>query len=128
MDVYIYIIILLLVAQILSGVSNYIGRISKSDKFINLLIIACIASVVSTLVSFPTIHFLGKSHNVIIIQCMLIVGSVCSVTIINALLIKEPVHISSYITLGLIVIILIAHHILTKDFYSKTKKIVKKVL
>lgn len=128
MNVYIYIIILLLFAQVLSGVSNYIGRISKSDNFTTLLIIACVASVVSTLVSFPTIHFLGKSRNVIILQCMLIVGSVFSVTVINSFLIKEPVHIGSYITLAAIVLILIAHHILTRDFYSKTKKMIKKIL
>ena len=122
------IIILLLFAQVLSGFSNYIGRISKSDNFTTLLIIACVASVVSTLVSFPTIHFLGKSRNVIILQCMLIVGSVFSVTVINSFLIKEQVHIGSYITLGAIVLILIAHHVLTKDFYSKTKKMIKKIL
>jgi hypothetical protein len=122
MDVYVYILILLLFAQVLSGFSNYIGRISKSDNFTTLLIIACIASVVSTLVSFPTIHFLGKQRNVIIIQCMLIVGSVFSVTVINYFLIKEPIHIASYLTLGGIVLILIAHHIYTKEFYSKNIK------
>ena len=128
MDVYIYILCLLLFAQVLSGFSNYIGRINKSDTFTILLIVACVASLVSTLVSFPTIYFLGKQRNVIILQCMLIVGSVFSVTVINSFLIKEPVHIGSYITLGAIVLILIAHHVLTKDFYSKTKKMIKKIL
>jgi hypothetical protein len=122
MDVYVYILCLLLFAQVLSGFSNYIGRINKSDTFTILLIVACVASLVSTLVSFPTIYFLGKQRNVIILQCMLIVGSVFSVTVINYFLIKEPVHIGSYITLGAIVLILIAHHVLTREFYSKNKK------
>jgi len=122
MDVYIYILILLLFAQVLSGFSNYIGRINKSDTFTFLLIVACLASLISTLVSFPTIYFLGKQRNVIILQCMLIVGSVFSVTVINYFLIKEPVHIGSYLTLAAIVLILIAHHIYTKEFYSKNIK------
>ena len=116
------IVILLIIAQLLSGCSNYVNRISKTQTFERLLMIACIASVVSTLVSFTTMYFLGKAENVIILQCMLIIGSVVAVISINTFFIKEPVHPGSYLTLFLIVVILIFHHIATSSFYSKVKK------
>ena len=120
-----WIIILLLIAQLLSGCSNYINRIYKTNTFAWLLMIACIASVVSTLFSFSTMYFLGKTQNVIILQCMLIIGSVISVLSINTFLIKEPVHTGSYITLFAIVAILIFHHVATMNFYSKAQKAIK---
>jgi hypothetical protein len=38
----------------------------------------------------------------------------------NKYIIKEPVHIGSYIALCLIGIILIIHHIITEAFYKKS--------
>ena len=52
---------------------------------------------------------------------MLIIGSVLSVMLINRYVIGEPVHPASYMTLFAIVIILIFHHVRTRDFYSKVK-------
>jgi hypothetical protein len=53
---------------------------------------------------------------------MLIISGVISIIFINAFIIKERVYIGSYITLGAVVVILIIHHIMTRDFYYKSKK------
>ena len=118
------IIILLLIAQLLSSCSNYVNRMLKGSPFLTLFIISCAASLVSNMVSFPTMYYLGKKENVIILQCMLIICSVMSVVLINHYVIGEPVHPASYITLFAIVAILIFHHVATRGFYSKVKKII----
>jgi len=115
---------LLLIAELVNTCSNYINRMLKSSTFWTLFVISCVASLVSNMVSFPTMYYLGKSHNVIILQCMLIVCSVMSVVLINRYVIGEPVHPGSYLTLFAIVVILIFHHIATKSFYSKVKKMI----
>jgi len=121
---WIVIIILLLVAELLSSCSNYVNRILKGSPFLTLFVLSCTASLVSNMVSFPTMYYLGKSENVIILQCMLIICSVMSVMLINRYVIGEPVHPASYITLFAIVVILIFHHVATRGFYSKVKKMV----
>lgn len=117
-----YLLCLLLpFSQLFSGLSCYINRIYKSENFTNLLILSCILAVISTILSFSAMYFLGKHQNVIILQCMLIISGVISIIFINAFIIKERVYIGSYITLGLIVIILIIHHIMSRGYYSKVK-------
>lgn len=96
----------------------------KGSPFLKLLAISCAASLVSNLVSFPTIYYWGKTQNVIILQCMLIVCSVMSVVLINRYVIGEPVHPGSYLTLVAIVVIFLLHHLATSDFYSKAKRMV----
>jgi hypothetical protein len=115
---------LLLIAELLNSYSNYVGRMLKGSPFLKLLAISCAASLASNLVSFPTIYYWGKTQNVIILQCMLIVCSVMSVVLINRYVIGETVHPASYITLFAIVVILLLHHLATSDFYSKAKKMV----
>jgi hypothetical protein len=115
---------LLLIAEVLNAYSNYVGRMLKERPFWMLLAISCAASLASNMVSFPTIYYWGKTQNVIILQCMLIVCSVMSVILINRYVIGEPVHPGSYLTLVAIVVILVLHHIATGDFYSKVKKMV----
>jgi hypothetical protein len=115
---------LLLIAELLNSYSNYVGRMLKERPFWMLLAVSCAASLASNMVSFPTIYYWGKTQNVIILQCMLIVCSVMSVILINRYVIGEPVHPGSYLTLVAIVVILILHHIATRDFYSKVKKMV----
>jgi len=119
---WIVIITLLLISELLSACSNYVNRMLKGSPFLTLFVISCAASVISNMVSFPTMYYLGKTKNVIILQCMLIVCSVVAVVLINRYVIGEPVHPGSYITLFAIVVILILHHVATKDFYSKVKK------
>jgi hypothetical protein len=114
--------LLLPFSQLFSGLSCYINRIYKSENFTHLLILSCILAVISTIISFSTMYFLGKYQNVIILQCMLIISGVISIIFINAFIIKERVYIGSYITLGAVVVILIIHHIMTRDFYYKSKK------
>ena len=117
-----YLLCLLLpFSHLFSGLSCYINRIYKSENFTNLLILSCILAVISTILSFSAMYFLGKHQNVIILQCMLIISGVISIIFINAFIIKERVYIGSYITLGLIVIILIIHHIMSRGYYSKVK-------
>jgi hypothetical protein len=118
------ILILLLIAELLGSCSNYVGRMLKGSPFLTLFAISCAASLASNMVSFPTMYYLGKTQNVIILQCMLIVCSVMSVVLINRYVIGEAVHPGSYITLAAIVVILIIHHLATFDFYSKVKKMV----
>lgn len=115
------ILILLLISEIINSCSNYTNRIMKAN-FLTLLLISCLVSVLANLISFSTMYYLGQSRNVIILQCILIVCSVCSVVIINRFVIKEPVHPASYLTLGLIVLILLIHHLATRVFYSKSSK------
>ena len=115
---------LLLIAEFLSTCSNYVNRMLKGSPFLTLFIISCSVSLVSNMVSFPTMYYLGKTQNVIILQCMLIIGSVLSVMLINRYVIGEPVHPASYMTLFAIVVILIFHHVATRGFYSKVKKMV----
>jgi len=115
---------LLLIAELLNSCSNYVGRMFKDRPFWVLLAISCTASLASNMVSFPTIYYWGKTQNVIILQCMLIVCSVMSVVLINRYVIGEAVHPGSYLTLIAIVVILILHHIATREFYSKVKKMV----
>jgi hypothetical protein len=115
---FIYIFILLLISEAFGLASNYPNRLSKEHPFLLLLGISVLASVFSNLISFPTIYYLGKTQNIIILQCTLIVCSVVSAMLINKFIIKEKVHTGSYITMFCIVVILIAHNILTKPFYD----------
>jgi uncharacterized membrane protein YfcA len=115
---------LLLISQLFNSYSNYVNHILKGIPFLKLLAISCAASLASNLVSFPTMYYLGKTQNVIILQCILIVCSVMSVVLINRYVIGEPVHPGSYLTLVAIVVILVLHHVATSDFYSKFKKMV----
>ena len=118
------IFILLLVSSIIGLTSNYPNRIFdvKEVSFLKLFIFSCIASILSNMISFPTIYFLGKSQNIVIIECALVICAVISVILINRYLVKEPIHTGSYITMFAIVIILIIHYILTEPFYSRNKK------
>jgi hypothetical protein len=125
---FLYIFILLLVAEAFGLASNFPNRLFKDlfkehgllkeHPFLLLLGISVVASVFSNLISFPTIYYLGKTQNIIILQCTLIVCSVVSAMLINRFVIKEKVHTGSYITMFFIVVILIAHNILTKPFYD----------
>jgi len=121
---FIVIFILLFLGQLLSACSNFTNRIFKTNSFWTILIISCIISVISTFISFPTIVFLGKSENVIILSCILLVGTALSAIILNYYVLKEPVHIGSIITLIAIVLILFIHQILTKNFYAQVKKVI----
>ena len=118
------IFILLLVSSIIGLTSNYPNRIFdvKEVSFLKLFIFSCIASILSNMISFPTIYFLGKSQNIVIIECALVICAVISVILINRYLVKEPIHTGSYITMFAIVIILIIHYILTQPFYSSNKR------
>ena len=118
------IFILLLVSSIIGLTSNYPNRIFdvKEVSFLKLFIFSCIASILSNMISFPTIYFLGKSQNIVIIECTLVICTVISVILINRYLVKEPIHTGSYITMFAIVIILIIHYILTQPFYSRNKR------
>jgi hypothetical protein len=120
----ILIFILLLLSSIFGLTSNYPNRIFDVTEmsFLRLFIFSCIASVLSNMISFPTIYFLGKYQNIVIVECLLIVCAVIAVILINKFLVKEPIHIGSYITMISIVIILIIHYILTQPFYSRNKK------
>ncbi len=115
------IIILFFISELLRICSNFTGRLfeNKSNKFLYLIIVSSIVVICSNFISFSTIFFLGKHSNIIILQCLLILGSVISVIFMNKYIIKEPVHIGSYIALCLIGIILIIHHIITEAFYKK---------
>ena len=121
---FIVIFSLLLLGQILATCSNFTNRIFKTDSFWKIFIISCIVSVLSNFISFPTIVFLGKTQNVIILSCMLLVGTALSTVILNYFVFKEPIHFGSIITLFLIVIILFIHQILTKNFYDEVKKVI----
>jgi hypothetical protein len=118
------IFILLLVSSIFGLTSNYPNRIFdiKEVSFLKLFIFSCIASIVSNMISFPTIYFLGKSQNIVIIECTLVICAVIAVILINRYLVKEPIHTGSYITMFAIVTILIIHYILTEPFYSRNKR------
>jgi hypothetical protein len=118
------IFILLLVSSIIGLTSNYPNRIFdvKEVSFLKLFIFSCIASILSNMISFPTIYFLGKSQNIVIIECALVICAVISVILINRYLVKEPIHTGSYITMFAIVTILIIHYILTEPFYSRNKR------
>jgi hypothetical protein len=118
------IFILLLISSIFGLTSNYPNRIFdvKEMSFLKLFIFSCVASILSNVISFPTIYFLGKSQNIVIIECTLVICTVISVILINRYLVKEPIHTGSYITMFAIVIILIIHYILTDPFYSRNKK------
>jgi hypothetical protein len=118
------IFILLLISSIFGLTSNYPNRIFdvKEMSFLKLFIFSCVASILSNVISFPTIYFLGKSQNIVIIECTLVICTVISVILINRYLVKEPIHTGSYITMFAIVIILIIHYILTEPFYSRNKK------
>ena len=118
------IFILLLISSIFGLTSNYPNRIFdvKEMSFLKLFIFSCVASILSNVISFPTIYFLGKSQNIVIIECTLVICTVISVILINRYLVKEPIHTGSYITMFAIVIILIIHYILTQPFYSRNKR------
>ena len=118
------IFILLLISSIFGLTSNYPNRIFdvKEMSFLKLFIFSCVASILSNVISFPTIYFLGKSQNIVIIECTLVICAVIAVILINRYLVKEPIHTGSYITMFAIVIILIIHYILTEPFYSRNKK------
>jgi hypothetical protein len=118
------IFILLLVSSIFGLTSNYPNRIFdiKEVSFLKLFIFSCIASIISNMISFPTIYFLGKSQNIVIIECTLVICAVIAVILINRYLVKEPIHTGSYITMFAIVTILIIHYILTEPFYSRNKR------
>lgn len=118
------IFILLLVSSLFGLTSNYPNRMFdvKEVPFLKLFIFSCIASILSNMISFPTIYFLGKYQNIVIVECTLIICAVIAVILINRFLVKEPIHAGSYITMFAIVIILIIHYILTEPFYSRNKK------
>ena len=105
------IILLLIVSQLFSACANYTGRIFKSQHygFKGLLCISIIAAILSNIVTFCTMYFLGKSINVLLLQCILIVSSVIAVAFANHVILKEQVDMGTYITLFSIVFILIMH-------------------
>ena len=113
------ILALLFISELSKSCSNYINRIIKGTPFLTMFIISCVISLLSNMISFPTIYYLGQSRSVIILQCMMIVCGVVSVVLINRYVIKEPVHPASYVSLGLIAMILLIHHLITREFYSK---------
>jgi uncharacterized membrane protein len=115
---FIYIFIFLLISEALNVASNYPNRLLKEHTFLLLLGISIIASIFSNLISFPTFYYLGKTQNIIILQCTLLVCSVVSAMFVNKFILKEKVHTGSYITMFVIVVILVAHNILTKPFYD----------
>ena len=105
------IILLLVVSQLFSACANYTGRIFKSQHygFKGLLGVSIIAAILSNIVTFCTMHFLGKSINVLLLQCILIVSSVIAVALVNHVVLKEHVDVGTYITLFSIMFILIVH-------------------
>jgi hypothetical protein len=111
MDLTFLIIILLTISQLFSACANYTGRIFKSQNygFNGLLCISIIAAILSNIVTFCTMYFLGKNVNVLLLQCILIVSSVIAVSIANHIIMKEKVDLGTYITLFSIVFILIVH-------------------
>jgi hypothetical protein len=74
-----------------------------------LLVISIIAAILSNIVTFCTMYFLGKNINVLLLQCILIVSSVIAVSMANHIVMKEKVDMGTYITLFSIMLILIVH-------------------
>ena len=111
MDLTFLIIILLIISQLFSACANYTGRIFKSQNygFKGLLCISIVAAILSNIVTFCTMYFLGKNVNVLLLQCILIVSSVIAVSMANHIIMKEKVDMGTYITLFSIVFILIVH-------------------
>ena len=111
MDLTFLIILLLIISQLFSAGANYTGRIFKSQNygFKGLLCISIVAAILSNMVTFCTMYFLGKNVNVLLLQCILIVSSVIAVSMANHTIMKEKVDMGTYITLFSIVFILIVH-------------------
>ena len=111
MDLTFFIIILLIISQLFSACANYTGRIFKSQNygFKGLLCISIVAAILSNMVTFCTMYFLGKNVNVLLLQCILVVSSVIAVGLANHVILKEHVDMGTYITLFSIVVILIVH-------------------
>jgi hypothetical protein len=105
------IILFLIISQLFSTCANYTNRIFKSRNygFKGLLVISIIAAILSNIVTFCTMYFLGKNINVLLLQCILIVSSVIAVSMANHIVMKEKVDMGTYITLFSIVLILIVH-------------------
>ena len=105
------IILFLIISQLFSACANYTNRIFKSQNygFKGLLVISIIAAILSNIVTFCTMYFLGKNINVLLLQCILIVSSVIAVALVNHVVLKEHVDMGTYMTLFSIVLILIVH-------------------
>lgn len=121
---FVIIMILLFIAQFLSAGSNYINRFFPTYSFLKIFAISSLAAVLSNCISFPTLFYLGKSENVIILACLMLIGTSLSAIIVSHFILQETVHIGSYITLFGIVSILFIHNIVTKNYYDKLKELV----
>ena len=117
-------LILLFIGIFLSSYSGFMGQIFKNYSYWKILIISCIIAAVSQYFCFITLLFLGKSENVIRLACIMLVYSALSSIIISHYILKQTVHIGSYITLFGIVSILLIHNIVTKNYYDKLKEFV----
>jgi hypothetical protein len=117
-------LILFFIGIFLGCYANFMGQIFKNDSYWNILIISCIVAVVSQCLCFISIFFLGKSENAIRLSCIMLLYIALSGIIISHYILKQTVHIGSYITLFGIVSILIIHNIVTKNYYDKLKEFV----
>jgi hypothetical protein len=117
-------LILFFIGIFLGSYADFMGQIFKNDSYWNILIISCIVAVVSQCLCFISIFFLGKSENAIRLSCIMLLYIALSGIIINHYILKQTVHIGSYITLFGIVSILIIHNIVTKNYYDKLKEFV----
>jgi|694.fasta_scaffold14237_16 hypothetical protein len=121
----IYIIILLSIAEFFRSCANYINRILKNNNlsFWILLLISTIATICSNIISFSTMFYIGKKTNIILLQCMLILGSAISVIFVNKFILKEQVDTGSYVALFIIITTLIIHQLSTvKTIDTNIKK------
>ena len=117
-------LILVMIAEFMRTWSKHINRIFKGMPILTLLIISCVGVLFANMILFPTIYYLGKTQNVIILHCTIIGCSIISAMLINRYIIGETVSPASYLALCAILAILIIHHMATADFYSKVKKMV----
>jgi hypothetical protein len=66
---------------------------------------------------------MGKKTNIILLQCMLILGSAISVIFVNKFILKEQVDTGSYVALFIIITTLIIHQLSTvKTIDTNIKK------
>jgi hypothetical protein len=67
--------------------------------------------------------YIGKKTNIILLQCMLILGSAISVIFVNKFILKEQVDTGSYVALFIIITTLIIHQLSTvKTIDTNIKK------
>jgi hypothetical protein len=67
--------------------------------------------------------YIGKKTNIILLQCMLILGSAISVIFVNKFILKEQVATGSYVALFIIITTLIIHQLSTvKTIDTNIKK------